>query len=61
MDSRFDRLKAFCRGPATVIPNTAMVEFDFSELGWEKDEYRMDLSVEGVVQCKQFGIMSPLL
>jgi len=34
--------------------NTASVEYDFSILGWEKDEYRlsmMDLALEGVMHC----------
>jgi hypothetical protein len=60
---RFDYLKSFCGGLATVFPNTATVESDFSQIGWEKDEYRMcitDLSLEGVMQCKQFDVLSSL-
>jgi hypothetical protein len=54
---RFRDLRNFCGGIATVFPNTATVESGFSQLGWEKDEYRMsltDLSLEGILQCKQF-------
>ena len=60
----FDTLKDFCGGLATVFPNTAIVEADFSEIGWEKDEYRLaltDLALEGVIQCKQFAILSSLV
>lgn len=56
---RFDVLMNFCGGIATIFPNTATVESDFSVLGWEKDEYRLsltDLSLEGIMQCKQFEL-----
>ena len=61
---RFDVLMDFCGGIATIFPNTATVESDFSVLGWEKDEYRKsltDLSLEGIMQCKQFDLMSSLV
>jgi len=54
-------LRRFCGGVATVFPNTASVESDFSILKWEKDEFRtslMDLSLEGIFQAKQFSILS---
>ena len=57
-------LKNFCGCIATVFPNTASVESDFSQLAWEKDEHRMnitDLSLEGVLQCKQFELLSSLI
>ena len=60
---RFDILRDFCGGIGTVFPNTATVESDFSILGWEKDEYRKsltDLSLEGIMQCKQFELFSSL-
>ena len=59
-----DILKDFYGCLATVFPNTASVESDFSQLAWEKDEYRMsitDLSLEGVLQCKQFELLSSLV
>jgi len=46
-----------------VFANTASVESDFSILGWEKDAYRLsitDLSLEGVIQCKQYEMLSCL-
>jgi len=61
---RFNVLMDFCGGIATTFPNTATVESDFSVLGWEKDEYRKsltDLSLEGIMQCKQFDLMSRLV
>ena len=61
---RFDILRDFCGGIATLFPNTATVESDFSVLGWERDEYRLsltDLSLEGIMQCKQFEVLSSLV
>ncbi|KAH6575369.1 hypothetical protein BASA62_001946 [Batrachochytrium salamandrivorans] len=55
--SRFCMLKEFCGGLATVFPNTATVESDFSRLGLEKNEYRKsltDFSLEGVLHSKQY-------
>jgi hypothetical protein len=63
VEGRFDVLRDFCGGIATIFANTASVESDFSILGWEKDEYLMsltDLSLEGVMQCKQFELLSKL-
>jgi hypothetical protein len=63
VNGRFEVLRDFCGGIATVFPNTATVESDFSELGWEKDVYRKcitDLSLEGVLQCKQYSMMKSL-
>jgi hypothetical protein len=54
---RFEMLKEFCGGIATVFPNSTTVEADFSRLGLEKNEYRKsltDLSLEGVLHSKQF-------
>ena len=62
--SRFDVLMDYCGGIATIFPNTATVESEFSVLSWEKDEYRKsltDLSLEGIMQCKQFDLMSSLV
>ena len=63
VDGRFEILRDFCGGIATVFPNTASVESDFSILGWEKDKFRLsitDLSLEGVMHCKQYEILSNL-
>jgi len=60
---RFGILCDFCRGIATVFPNTASVESDFSILGWEMDDHRLsmtDLSLEGVLHCKQFNTVEKL-
>ena len=46
-----------------VFPNTTTIESDFSILGWEKDEYRKsltDLSLDGIIQCKQFELLPSL-
>lgn len=61
VEGRFDILRDFCGGIATVFPNTASVESDFSILGWEKDKHRLsitDLSLEGIMHCKQYDILS---
>ena len=63
VEGRFDILRDFNGGIATVFANTASVESDFSLLGWEKDAYRLsitDLSLEGVIQCKQYEMLSRL-
>jgi hypothetical protein len=63
VQGRFDALRDFCGGIATVFANTASVESDFSILGWEKDEYRLsltDLALEGIIQCKQHELLKRL-
>ena len=63
VEGQFDVIRNFCGGIATVFANTATVESDFSILGWEKDEYRMsltDLSLEGILQCKQHDLLNSL-
>lgn len=60
---RFPHLKGFCGDLASVSPNTATVESDFSIIGWERDEHRQRLtnfSLEGILQCKQFAQLSQL-
>ena len=61
---RFKKLRDFCGEIASVFPNTATVESDFSVLNWEKDEYRLsltDLSLESIIQCRQFKVLSELV
>ena len=63
VEGRFNALRDFCSGIATAFANTATVELDFSILGWEKDEYQMsltNLSLENIMQCKQFELLSQL-
>ena len=60
---RFERLKEFCGGLATVFPGTATVESDFSVLNYEKNIYRTaltDFSLEGILHCKQFQKLDSL-
>jgi hypothetical protein len=57
---RFERLRAFCGGLATVFPNTTAVESDFSILKWEMYEFRtaiMHLSLELIFQATQRASM----
>lgn len=60
---RFEQLRQFCGGLASIFPNTARVEADFSLIGWEKDHYRQsltDLSLEGILHAKQFDTLRSL-
>ena len=62
-DGRFPVLREFAGGLATVFPNTASVESDFSVLGWEKNEHRKaitDFSLEGVLQSRQMEVLSQI-
>ena len=64
VEGRYDILRDFCGGIATVQANTATVESDFSRLGWEKDEHRKclsDLALEGIMQSKQFELLGNLI
>ena len=61
--SKYRILCDFCRRIVSVFPNTATVESDFLILGWEADEYRRsltNLSLEGIIQCKQFELLNSL-
>lgn len=56
-------LRDFCGGIAIVSVNIAIVESDFSILGWEKDEYRkclFDLALEDIMHSKQFELLGNL-
>ena len=60
---RFGAVREFCGSLASVFPNTATVESDFSIIGWEKDVYRKrltDFSLEGILHCKQFSRLRAL-
>jgi len=51
--SKFDSLRAFVGGLATVFTNTTSIEFDFLIFKWEMDKNRtflMHLSLEGIFQ-----------
>jgi hypothetical protein len=61
---RFDLLRDFCGGIASMFPNTGIIESDFSILGWEKDKHRLsltDISLEGIIQYKQFDLLAELI
>ncbi|KAI9909699.1 hypothetical protein PsorP6_014648 [Peronosclerospora sorghi] len=54
---------AFLSGLATMFPNNATVEADFSLIGYEKDEYRNSLtefSLEGILHAKPFDTLRAL-
>ena len=57
----FNALRDFCGGIETIFATPATFELDFSVLGWEKEECWMsltDLSLEDLLQCKQFELLS---
>jgi hypothetical protein len=57
-NGRFPVLQQFAGGLASMFPNTATVESDFSLIGWEKNAYRQSLtefSLEGILHAKQFN------
>ena len=60
---RFESPQCFSGGIASVFPGTAQVESDFSIVKAEKDDFRTaitDLSLEGVLHCKQFSMLASL-
>ena len=63
VSGRFEYLKEFCGGLATIFPGTATVESDFSVANFEKNSSRAqltDLSLEGIFHCKQFTLINKL-
>lgn len=63
LSGRYETLQQFCGALATVFPNTASVESDFSVIGWERNEYRhslTDFSLEGILHAKQLRQVSAL-
>jgi hypothetical protein len=61
--NRFDKLQLFSGGLASMFPNTATVESDFSVIGVEKNVYReslTDFSLEGILHAKQFNSLRSL-
>eukprot|EP00594_Rhizosolenia_setigera_P019978 CAMPEP_0178978182 /NCGR_PEP_ID=MMETSP0789-20121207/24988_1 /TAXON_ID=3005 /ORGANISM="Rhizosolenia setigera, Strain CCMP 1694" /LENGTH=819 /DNA_ID=CAMNT_0020667835 /DNA_START=114 /DNA_END=2573 /DNA_ORIENTATION=+ len=53
---QFTELVTFLGGVATVFPNNASIESDFSMIGINKDEYKKSLKnvpLEGILQAKQ--------
>jgi hypothetical protein len=58
---RFEKLKEFCGGLATVFPGTATVESDCSLINYEKNDFRTaltDLSLEGILHSKQYATIT---
>ena len=61
---KFGYLKSFVSAFATIFPNTATVESDFSVIKFEKNDRRQrltNMSLEGILQCKQFQLVQELL
>ncbi len=61
--NRFDKLQLFAGGLASMFPNTATVESDFSVIGAKKNVYReslTDFSLKGILHAKQFESLRSL-
>ena len=57
LGKKYDALKEFCGGIASVMPTTASVEGDFSIINWTKDPFSRkltDFSLEAILHCKQY-------
>lgn len=57
LELRFPKVCTFAGGFASLYPCTTRVESDFFVISWKKDDYRsslMDLSLNGIMCCKQF-------
>ncbi len=57
LGKRFQMMRMFIGGMASVFANTATVESDFSRIKREKSVFRSsmtDLSLEGILQCQDF-------
>ena len=64
IELKFNVLRDFCGRIATVFPNTATVKTDFSNISWENNDSRTaltDLSLEGILQCKQLDLLKRLV
>jgi hypothetical protein len=60
---RWRSLMEFCGGFASIFPNTASVEYDFSIINQEKDAHRLaltDLSLAGIMHSKQYDLLNTL-
>lgn len=61
--NRFKASLAFCGGLPNVFLGTATVECDFSKINLKRNDYRShltDLSLEGLLQGKQFDVLRKL-
>ena len=58
--SHSNKLQLFAGSLASMFPNTATVELDFSIIGAEKNVYHQSLtnfSLEGILHTKQFKVL----
>lgn len=63
LEHQFPFMCQLAGGLSCVFPNTSTVESDFSILNWEMDEFReslSDISLAGILHCKQFEELSSL-
>jgi hypothetical protein len=59
--NHFPELTEFCGGLALISPWTSNMQFDFSFIGWEMDDYRFnftDLSVEDILHVRENGVVA---
>ena len=63
IEGKLDDLVEFAGGYASVFPNTATVEADFSDLKYEKDIWRKslsNLSLQGILHCQQLATIEAI-
>jgi hypothetical protein len=63
LGSKFNELRQYAGGIATVMPGTSCVESDFSLIKWTKDPNSRsltDFSLESILHCKQYGQLEEL-
>ena len=56
--NKYNELKNFCGGVASVMPGTSSVESDFSLINWVKDpnsQQLTDFLLESILHCKQYN------
>jgi hypothetical protein len=63
LGNKYNDLKNFCGGVASVMPGTSCVESDFSLINWVKDpnsQQLTDFSLESILHCKQYKMIQEI-
>ena len=63
LGNKYDNLKNYCGGIASVMPGTSSVESDFSLINWTKDPHSQsmtDFTLESILHAKQYGRIQAL-
>ena len=63
LGNKYEKLKKYCGGIASVMPGTSSVESDFSLINWTKDPHSQqmtDFSLESILHAKQYSRIQAL-